>query len=60
VPPGKAAVRFQAQPALLHSPANLMRVIRGNFSRKGETQRTSSVGRISDPSAEAQRAKAEA
>ena len=51
---------LEAPPTLLLSPANLMRVIRGNFSRKREARRTASVERTSDPSTEAQRAKAEA
>jgi hypothetical protein len=35
-------------------------VIRGNFLRGGSVRSADRVGRISDPSAEAQRAKAEA
>ncbi len=48
-----------APPTLLLSPANLLRVIRGNFSR-GRLSRTTAAGRTGDPSAEARRAKAEA
>jgi hypothetical protein len=50
---------LEAPPTLLLSPANVLRVIRGNFAGGGRTRGTA-VGRISDPSAEAQRAKAEA
>jgi 2-polyprenyl-6-methoxyphenol hydroxylase-like FAD-dependent oxidoreductase len=49
---------LEAPPTLLLSPANVLRVIRGNFSRGGSVRSADRVGRISDPSAEAQRAKA--
>ena len=48
-----------APPTLLLSPANMLRVIRGNFSR-GRLSRRAAAGRIGDLSAEARRAKAEA
>ena len=51
---------LEAPPTLLLSPANLMRVIRGNFSPRGRARNAARVGLISDPSTEAQRAKAEA
>jgi 2-polyprenyl-6-methoxyphenol hydroxylase-like FAD-dependent oxidoreductase len=51
---------LEASPTLLLSPANVLRVIRGNFSQGGSVRSADRVGRISDPSAEAQRAKAEA
>jgi len=50
---------LEAPPTLLLSLANVLRVIRGNLSRRAPAS-ASAVGRISDPSAEAQRAKAEA
>src|SRR5215468_2396413 len=50
---------LEAPPTLLLSPANLLRVIRGNLPRRGR-ERDVVAGRISDPSAVAQRAKAEA
>lgn len=46
-------------PTLLLSPANVLRVIRGIFSR-GRLSRGTATGRIGDLSAEARRAKAEA
>jgi 2-polyprenyl-6-methoxyphenol hydroxylase-like FAD-dependent oxidoreductase len=51
---------FEAPPTLLLSPTNVLRVIRGNLARRAPARRAAAVGRISDPSAEAQRAKAEA
>jgi hypothetical protein len=48
---------LEAPPTLLLSPANVLRVIRGNFSRGGSA-RGREAGRVSEPSAEAQRAKA--
>ena len=50
---------LEASPTLLLSPANVLRVIRGNLARR-KPMRSDAVGRSSDPSAEAQRAKAEA
>ena len=50
---------LEAPPTLLLSPANVLRVIRGNFARRVR-EPDAAVGRISDPSAVAQRAKAEA
>jgi 2-polyprenyl-6-methoxyphenol hydroxylase-like FAD-dependent oxidoreductase len=50
---------LEAPPTLLLSPANVWRVIRGNFSR-GQKASGAAAGRISDPSAVAQRAKAKA
>jgi 2-polyprenyl-6-methoxyphenol hydroxylase-like FAD-dependent oxidoreductase len=53
---------LEAPPTSLLSPANVLRVIRGNLSRRGrERDRAGQqVARTSDPSAVAQRAKAEA
>ena len=51
---------LDAPPTLLLSPATVLRVIRGNFSRGTPVRRGDRAGRISDPSAEAPRAKAEA
>ena len=42
----------------LLSPANVLRVIRGDFSRGGSVRGADRAGRTSDPSSEAQRAKA--
>jgi len=44
---------LEAPPTLLLSPANVLRVILGNFSRGGSVRSADRVGRISDPSAEA-------
>jgi hypothetical protein len=51
---------LEAPPTLLLSPANVLRVIRGNFSQGASVHRADRMGRIGDPSAETQRAKAEA
>jgi hypothetical protein len=51
---------LEAPPTLLLSPVNLMRVIRGNFSRRSAARHANPIARMSDPSTEAQRAKAEA
>jgi hypothetical protein len=51
---------LEAAPTLLLSPANVLRVIRGNFSQGASVRSDDRAGQIRNPAAEAQRAKAEA